>query len=178
MARTERLSVTPDRNGMLVERQSDRVAVEPGDLRSFAALDAIARRLDSGDVLEYWKSAPYSLGFMEHYKLIRELERADEHGVSRHELRRLASRGARLIPWEQIERYGPLNPGNARLRSLFSETLDLGAWRLLWITPSLPYYRLAEPFDDSELRGVYEAPDLLELGAGAEDDRRAHQLRG
>ncbi len=82
MARTERLSVTRDRSGMLEERPSAGLRLGAQDLRSFMLTDELARKLGSGDVLEYWKSSPYLMNFMEGYKLKQEVraaigERAD-----------------------------------------------------------------------------------------------------
>ena len=77
MVRTERLSSTPDRNGMLVERRPEGLRLEARELESFAAIDALSRTLDAGDVLDYWKSAPYLLSFMDNYKLIRTLEQTE-----------------------------------------------------------------------------------------------------
>jgi hypothetical protein len=150
MVRTERLSITPDRNGMLVERRPDGLRLDTAELESFTAIDGLARTLDAGDVLEYWKSAPYLLTFMDDYKLVRTLERAGE-GYSRSQFAGLI-RDQRLLRWEEVERYAKIDSENPRLRSLISEVLDAEAWRLLWIPPSLPYYELGPPFDSERLR--------------------------
>lgn len=150
MVRTERLSITPDRNGMLEERHPDGVQLETADLESFTAVDALARELDAGDMLEYWKSAPYLLTFMDDYKLIRALERRGE-GRGRRLFPNLV-RDQRLLRWGDVEGYRKIDPENPRLRSLISEVLDAEAWRLLWLPPSLPYYELGAPFDSERLR--------------------------
>jgi len=150
MVRTERLSITPDRNGMLIERRPDGVHLETADLESFTVVDALARGLDAGDMVEYWKSAPYLLTFMDDYKLTRALDRAGE-GRGRRRFPDLV-RDQRLLRWVDVERYGKIDPENARLRSLISEVLDAEAWRLLWLPPSLPYYELGAPFDSERLR--------------------------
>ncbi len=150
MVRTERLSITPDRNGMLVERRPGGLRLEAADLQSFVAIDGLARTLDAGDVLEYWKSAPYLLTFMDDYKLMRTLERAGE-GRSSHQFADLI-RGQRLLRWDDVERYRKIDPENPRLRSLISEVVEAEAWRLLWIPPSLPYYELLPPFDSERIR--------------------------
>ena len=41
-----------------------------------------------------------------------------------------------------------------RLRTLFADMIDSGAWRLLWIPPSLPYYEPAGAYADPALRGL------------------------
>jgi hypothetical protein len=61
MCRTERLAVTADRNGMLVDKSLGTLPLDAADIRRFVALDRIARLVDTGDVVEYWKSAPYLL---------------------------------------------------------------------------------------------------------------------
>src|SRR5262249_16856545 len=63
-------------------------------------------------------------------------------------------RNQRLLDWGEAESYRKIDPENARLRSLISEMLDTGAWRLLWIPPSLPYYELSAPFDSEQLKGL------------------------
>jgi hypothetical protein len=151
MVRTERLSITPDRNGMLVERRPEGLSLQATELENYAAVDALARQLDAGDVLEYWKSAPYLLSFMDDYKLIRALERVAET-QQRDRFSDLV-RGQHLLGAERIERYERIDAENPRLRSLIAEILDAEAWRLLWIPPSLPYYELGPPFDAEQLAG-------------------------
>ena len=65
MSRTERLSSTPDRDGMLVERPLPGVELAAQDLRSWRTFDDVARRIDRHDVFEYWRSTPYPLNLME-----------------------------------------------------------------------------------------------------------------
>ena len=69
MVRTERLAVSKDRDGMLGPAKCDDLRLEPGDLQDYVALQKIAEHLRQPDMLEYWKSAPYLLNFMESYKV-------------------------------------------------------------------------------------------------------------
>lgn len=146
MARTERLAATPDRNGMLVERLPA-VSLASSEVRSYVALDQLADHLDAGDVLEYWKSTPYLMNFMEEYRLGKALERPRSDG-EHVELARIG-RNADRIDWDAYESYRPVSPGNARMRALFDEVIARDAWKMLWIAPSLPYYRLG---------GAYQSP--------------------
>ena len=146
MVRTERLAATPDRNGMLVERMPA-TTLETEDVRSFVALDQLARTLDAGDVLEYWKSTPYLINFMEDYKLGQTVAGAAEDG-RRADL--ASSRGAATIDWQAHEAYRAVDPGNPRMRSLFDEVIGSDAWKMLWIAPSLPYYQLGGAFQSAE----------------------------
>jgi len=142
MVRTERLAATPDRNGMLVERLPA-TTLETEDVRSFVALDQLARTLDAGDVLEYWKSTPYLVNFMEDYKLGQAVESAAEDG-RRADL--ASTKGAATIDWQAHEAYGAVDPGNPRMRALFDEVIASEAWKMLWVAPSLPYYQLGGAF--------------------------------
>ena len=138
MVRTERLASTPDRNGMLDQRLPQ-ARLETEDVRSFVSLDHLSRVLQAGDVVEYWKSTPYLLNFMEDYRLGQVVADAAEDG--RHgDL--AASRGAAAIDWASYEAYGVLDPGNPRMRALFDEVIASDAWRMLWVAPALPYYTL------------------------------------
>jgi len=59
MIRTERLAATPDRGGMLVSRES-RLPIDADDLQHYMAVQRVARVIEYGDTLEFWKSAPTS----------------------------------------------------------------------------------------------------------------------
>jgi hypothetical protein len=139
MVRTERLALTDDRSGMLTDRPSLHMALEPDDLRSYLAVEQMSAQLDGGDMLEYWKSAPYLASFMDGYKLTRGLERAEEDGS-------LEIASEATIAWGRVQDYKPIDAGNPRLRSLIEETVEPGTWKLLWMPPSLPYHELGDPF--------------------------------
>lgn len=189
MSRTERLAVASDRNGMLVERPSPGATLEAGDLRAFLAADLVSRRLGTGDALEYWKSAPYLLNFMESYKLKRTFRDAVADPVVAAELAQMLSAGDGLLSFKDIEAYDKVDAGNARLRALMHDTIDTEAWRLLWLPPSLPYYRPVPPFDGKAAqftkRLVFSAwwmvPQVISTLVSYEAERRmvrdAHRKR-
>jgi hypothetical protein len=143
MVRTERLAVTADRSGMLADRRVE-ARLEPNDVRMFAMVDRLSRRLSTNDPIDYWKSAPYLLNFMENYQLKREMKAAltADGGASLAD----AIDPDLLLPLKTIEAYGALDPGNARLRGVADDILSSEAWRWLWMPPSLPYYEPAGPF--------------------------------
>lgn len=140
ICRTERLAVTDDRSGMLKEIASS-AKLQVDDVRSYGALQRVARAIDHSDALEYWKSSPYLLSFMDDYKLKEDfranVDQPDLISALSHE----ASDGI-VLPWEAIRAYTPIASKNARLRSLAADTIDHGAWKALWIPPSLPYYQI------------------------------------
>ena len=56
-----------------------------------------------------------------------------------------------LLSRDEVERYTRLDPANALLRALHEVVIGRGAWRLLWIAPSLPYYEPGGAFADSRV---------------------------
>jgi hypothetical protein len=140
MCRTERLAATADRNGMLdfAPKNPIRPRLVTEDLMQFRELDQIAGSLKSGDVLEYWKSAPYPLNFMDGYQLAREFETAHRSGALGGVERGLDVDGVRELR--------KIDLGNARLRGVVDRLDEERAWSLLWLPPSLPYYTPGRPF--------------------------------
>jgi hypothetical protein len=147
MVRTERLSIEADRNGMLEDIHGVDEKIAPGDLLKFSVLDSVAQTLQVGDPLEYWKSAPYILNTMDHsgYVIKKQfLNTVSKEKVQNRQLVDALGFGRdTLLSWKKIEAYRKVDPGNARMRTLMSETVDRGIWQLLWIPPPLPYYRVA-----------------------------------
>jgi hypothetical protein len=56
-----------------------------------------------------------------------------------------------LLQRTQVVGYERLDVGNARMRGLAADTVDAGAWRHLWLPPSLPYYRGRGAHADAKL---------------------------
>ena len=140
MSRTERLQVSEDAQGMMREVPSAGLQLTADDVRDFLALQRIGRAVGQPRVLEYWKSAPYLLSFMDDYKLksevVARLDKPLEDGLAK----LLSESGRVFLSWEDVEAYLRLDPANARLRSLL-QWLERGeGWRLLWLPASLPYY--------------------------------------
>lgn len=187
MSRTERLSATPDRSGMLAEKPLDGVKTTTADLHAWRMFDDVARVIDRHDVFEYWRSTPYPLNLMERasYQLPMKFQAA----VEREDPRVAAAlAGAEsLLDWEDIRTYRPIDPGNAKMRGLVQDVLDRGAWRLAWICPSLPYYNLGGAYEDVELRRftkrlVFSAwavvPKAIAVMVSYEAERRTVEAAG
>jgi len=143
-------------------RQTIRSSLSPR-FEAYIAVERAARLLDHDSVIEYWKSAPYLLNFMDDYKLKRDFKAAVESKDPARcsELgQALAAADHLLLPWHDVSRYEEVDPGNARLRSLLAETLGLGAWRLLWI---LRHALLSteRPFCRAVAAAFYQAPRVL-----------------
>jgi hypothetical protein len=150
MVRTERLAISEDRDGMIDQVPPHGMTVDHRDLETYLALQKMGRLTGHPDTMEYWKAAPYLLSFMDQYALKRQYAEHLLHPDSSRVMKRVLaeSQGGKglLLSCDDVVAYAHLDPGNARLRSLLADTVEAGAWRLLWIPPSLPYYRLAGPF--------------------------------
>ena len=149
MVRTERLAVSEDRNGMLAQVEPANMRLESTDVDAFVELQELSRLLDQGDLLEYWKSAPYLLNFMEGYKLKEALNNAREQpGYASHLARAIDESRTSLFPIDEWRTYQSVAPANSRLRQIQSEMIESGLWRLLWIPSSLPYHQLGGVYRD------------------------------
>ena len=146
MARTERLAATPDRDGMLQEPGVP-VSVAPDDLRSYLRLGDLAHVVKHYSPTEYWKSAPYLVNFMEHYKLKKAIEQAvEDGGLGESEL---LDPGPGLLTWEEVEAYERVDPQNGRLRWLLEDLEESNAFKLLWLPPSIRYYDTGSVYESA-----------------------------
>ena len=147
LCRTERpLAAEHD---MLAEPPAPADDLSPDDLVDLAALKAIARHLDAPFAVEYWKSAPYFVNFLEGYRFGAELRQALRIPQQTTELTPMLRRTHHLKR-SDVENGRPIEPGNARLRRLLADTVDRGWWQLLWMPPSLPYLEPAGPYIDHD----------------------------
>jgi hypothetical protein len=151
MARTERLASSDHRGGMLLDAPPADASLHAVDVRAFLGAQNVADAVEEGDVVEYWKSAPYLFNFMDNYALKRSFKDAPEKDRMVGLVREFPET---FLDLERARAYQPLEPANPRLRGLLSETVDRGLWRLLWMPPSLGYYGLAGPFAAPELASV------------------------
>lgn len=159
MVRTEKLLVSADRDALIKKIIDKPVSIQPEDINDFVVFDQITQVLNEEHraalptPLEYVKSSPYALSFLDHYQhkeKIRELLFQDST------LPRLLRKTRHAwVDLEAIHEYRPLiptrgnTPPNAKLRLLLEETVHNIGWKLLWIPPSIPYYELSGPFANS-----------------------------
>ena len=183
MARTERLAATPDRDGMLKE-PTVAVSVAAEDLRAYLRLGDLARVVRHHDPTEYWKSAPYLVNFMEHYKLKQAIERAAGEGLlveGEH-----LDPGPGLLSWEDVDSYQRVDPQNGRLRWLIDDLESSRAFELLWVPPSIRYYDTGSVYESPEAQrftkrlifsGWRVVPKVVSSLISFEAERRAYASR-
>jgi hypothetical protein len=145
MVRTERLGIAEDRGGMLEQVEDGGALVEADDMVAYVRLTRLAELVGAADPLEFWKSAPYVLSFMEDYQFKhRLLGGVDKGNLEPQIAALLKDPGSCALPRQRLLAYEAIDPGNSRLRGLAHDVLDkYQAWRWLWVPPALPYYRLS-----------------------------------
>ena len=146
MTRTERRGGGGGSDPML-EIVPTPATLDPSDIESFLSARALANAVSAPAVMEYWKSAPYLLTFMDQYRLaqrVRTKVEAEPGGSAAGLIRA----GIDLqIPRGRVRARRRLKPGNGRMRALF-DLIETGALqRALWLPPSLPSHRLGRDFE-------------------------------
>ncbi|WP_273838511.1 helicase-related protein [Halococcus sp. PRR34] len=154
MVRTERLAASPDRNGMLEEVNYPNMDLQSDEVQAYLELRDVAEHLEAPGVMNYWKSAPYLLNFMNNYSLKEKFrdELGSESGA--HLAATLSDSEQLNLSGNQIERYEPVKFQNPTLRALVDEYLETGIWKLLWLPPSSPYYQADGPYAESGVQGA------------------------
>ncbi|AZL13425.1 helicase [Brevibacterium aurantiacum] len=151
MSRTERLAATADTDGMLEEKVFGDLVLTPSDVKGWRALDDISRAIGTGGAFEYWRSGPYThnmmdtTGYKTQEKFLSKLEAEDEELLNT-----LRSHRDSLLPWTSIRHYKRVEPANPKLRALITDLTSSGAWKLAWISPSLPYFEPGGAYSGAE----------------------------
>ena len=151
MSRTERPQLGKD--SMLHERSLDAAPVQVADLTGFAALRRVAESVTSSVTVEYWKSVPFFINFMDGYQLADRVRNGLKTVAGRALLDPLLQCTQRLDRAE-LERFRPHDLGNGRLRALAADTVGEGWWQLLWVPPSMPYFTPGGPYADASAQSM------------------------
>ena len=136
MTRSERPPIGEHEDLVTVRRLSTPTPTRE-DLREWASLRTLGRRVEAPIDVEYWKSIPYFASFMDGYKPAERVKAALE-GPAGPEIAQLLETTRSLNP-EAVAAFEPIDLGNGHLRALANETLGRGWWKLLWIPPTMPY---------------------------------------
>lgn len=179
MCRTERVARTRGRDAMLREVVVP-APIDAGDVAQAVLADGVARAVGSGDVVEYWKSAPYLLSFLRDYVLDQALRKRAEHPPAG--LVDLLHRDRTLLLRQgDVQDYRQIPMANARLRAVAAETLGRGQWKLLWLPPSVPYLAPTGRYADVDAAAATKsllfsawnaAPDAIAALLSYEAERR------
>jgi type II secretory pathway predicted ATPase ExeA len=131
VCRTERLLVQSADGFTLDRGVKSSLTISENDILSFLE----AERLTETEHIpvEYIKSCPYVLSFMERYKyktVVKKLKPI------------ISRRGQKMlfVNERKMRSFDALPPNNARLELLENVAFENNAERLLWVPPSIPYY--------------------------------------
>lgn len=153
IVRTERLAASEDRSGMLVESQVP-ARLDARDVEAYVTAQRVSDAVGDRDVMEYWKSAPYVMNFLDGYKVREKLHQAaKDPALSRKIATIVGSRQGDFLATGAVRDLEPVAAQNARLRAVLADTVDRGAWRMLWVPPCMPAYRLSGAYADPGLAG-------------------------
>ena len=146
MARTERRGRASGGDPML-EISEAAVDLSVDDVEAYLGARQVAAAVDAPGVMEYWKSTPYLLSFMDRYRLSERLRTAVET-ESNGAAAQLVRRGNRLqVERRALEERQEVEGGNGRMRALLGDLEDSHLYELLWLPPSLPLHTLGRDFE-------------------------------
>ena len=147
MSRVERRGPGAGGDPMLEARELE-LFLESQDVEAYLDTRGVAEAVDAPGVIEYWKSAPYLLSFMDNYQLSRNLQSGTADREKAAAIADAIRASERLqVPRHHVEDRSAIPPLNSRLRSLVAELRREGLERLLWLPPSLPQHPLGRDFE-------------------------------
>ncbi|WP_085507156.1 DEAD/DEAH box helicase [Thalassobacillus devorans] len=137
IARTERMTV--EGSSELIDADVIPLEITKEDVLSYVHLDRLLEDTGLSDKVpvDYVKSTPYLMSFMEHYKL---KQKITQYVKKYPDNIPMVDRAHLWIKKGTINNYRQLPDTNARMAKLKALALPKNAERLLWIPPSLPYY--------------------------------------
>ena len=147
MCRTERF------NKGIVMTRIENVPLSEDDIKAYfqsrSLVDLINTktkdRAFSSFPIEYVKSSPYPLSFMDKYKIKKYISTHLTPSVRKSGIRRL------LIPYEKVNGYKPVPQTNAKFKQLCKMLFEENnADKLLWIPASRPYYKTTGVYSKAE----------------------------
>lgn len=155
MCRTERFN-----SGIIDDSRVCDVQIVPEDILSFAegqylmdCLNQENTKVRLGNLpMEYVKSAPYLLSFMDKYELKKRIASALQHS----DVKRYGKMDALLLSKYAINNYRPIPAANGKLKYLhdlvFGTRHEKKTKLLLWVPASNPYYKAGGVFESNEAR--------------------------
>ena len=155
MCRTERFN-----SGIIDDSRVCDVQVVPEDILSFAegqylmdCLNHENTKMRLGNLpMEYVKSSPYLLSFMDKYELKKRIASALQHS----DVKRYGKMDALLLSKYAINNYRPIPAANGKLKYLhdlvFGTRHEKKTQLLLWVPASNPYYKAGGVFESNEAR--------------------------
>ena len=154
MCRTERFN-----SGILDDSHVADVDVLPDDIVSYAQGQSLLERLKLGNLpIEYVKSSPYLLSFMDRYVLKQRVEKE----LDKNNIITEVPNETLLLSKYKVNNYYDIAPSNGKLKYLHDlvfgekhnngEKHDNKVQYLLWVPASHPYYKAGGVFESEEAK--------------------------
>ena len=139
MCRTERNSVMESGDYIDDTTKNEHLSIDEGDILAYLDVQRILNEtgLRISLPVDYVKSCPYILSFMQNYEAKKRL--TDYFKKHPNEIDLVRSKWLWLNK-KAVNKYKPLPPVNARFERLKKEAIDAKTALLLWIPPTKPYY--------------------------------------
>ena len=145
MSRTERRSADMVGDPMLAAMDLP-VELDSDDVEAYLSARDIAAAAGAPGIMEYWKSTPYLLSFMEQYRLADRVRSSVVNEPSG-EVAELVRSGAGLqLPRQFTAHRLEVNGGNGRMRAFLNDLHESGLHGLLWLPPLLAGHELGPDF--------------------------------
>lgn len=138
--RTERISVMEDGDYIDDSSKDKHLKITEGDIKSYVQMQKVFNDTCPGQnvPVDYVKSCPYLMSFMEKYKLKDNIKKAFVDGTESI----FIDNETIWLNRNNIENYKEIPDNNARLTQLKDFAFQNNAENLLWIPPCRPYYNL------------------------------------
>jgi hypothetical protein len=149
VCRTERITETKVANLIEDNDAKKQLIVSKEDITSYINAQKLINdtSLNINVQMDYIKSSPYIMSFMESYQLKKEICRYFKDNPD--EIYKM-DKSTFWLNKSQIDNYDEIPFNNARLNDLMNHVLKEGYEKLLWIPPSKPYYELGGAFKNHE----------------------------
>jgi len=149
ICRTERMKV-PGAADLVDEKfQKETLSVHEDDILSYVEMDKAIRDAGLSGMMpvEYTKSTPLIMSFMQKYKLKHDLQEKMKAFPDKLPI----FKSPRLwVNRNKVKNYKPLDINHFKLNKLRKFALPEKASRMLWVPPSKSYYELCGPFQGQE----------------------------
>lgn len=154
ISRNERLLASPNYDDMVYQKKGEAITVIKEDIENFIAIDQLIAKVNELNLhkrntisspLEFSKSAPFPLSFLQGYKL-RDAIEAHKNDPAFSKL--LKQYPSAWLDFKKIQEYKPIGfyrnkptYPNGKLRALAEECFQHNGEFLLWVPPTLSYYQ-------------------------------------
>lgn len=149
MCRTERVSVMDTGDYIDDSSAHNALSISKGDIHTFVDMARMLKKIgeDAPLLVDYAKSTPYLMSYMNHYKVKERVERI----IKRNPEEISKTQGEYLwIDRDCLENYGKIPANNARLEELKRRIFYNRSELYMWVPPSRPYYNLEGVYKDSK----------------------------